>query len=318
MYYRRTGPTSPRTLSPPYFVVSFTAQSRPSPIDNAARTYRRRLGLSSFELTLLLIGNSRTMNHSRFIVCPRRTAPVHVHVPRSFPTTIIIILRRCSTRRRRRRRRLRSCRLSTRTESRVSRPSSSSSSSLSTTPIRSISNRTAASCWLLAFPGCARRSTRSEASRARFDDAASWLCVARNTIRAWCRLLEHCGRAAAHTMPAVVSPRSRPLGDLRPPLRPRPRPRRRRRRYVAAASRGDVAHARAFTFAFVPPPPPQPPLPPPPPPSPLFPLPPPLSVSLPLSSLTSRDRQRRITIVIVRSMYLLASYLLPPLRHSRS
>ena len=65
-------------------------------------------------------------------------------------------------------------------------------------------NRTAG--WLLfAFLGCARRSTRSEASRARFDDAASWLCVARNTIRAWCRLFKHCGPAAAHTMPAVVS-----------------------------------------------------------------------------------------------------------------
>lgn len=97
--------------------------------------------------------------------------------------------------------------------------------------------------WL---PSC----TRSVARRPRFDDAASSLCVPPDTIRACCRLFEHCGRAAALTIPAVLYPRSRALGDLRPPLRPRPRPRRRRRRYVAAASRGDIGHARAFASAF--------------------------------------------------------------------
>lgn len=98
-------------------------------------------------------------------------------------------------------------------------------------------------------------------------------------------------------MPAVVSPRSRPLGDLRPPLRPRPRPRRRRRRYVAAASRGDVAHARAFTFAFELPPPPQPPLPPP------SPLPLPLSFLPSPSTPPPLPRSPTKTIlVVVRSI----------------
>lgn len=65
-----------------------------------------------------------------------------------------------------------------------------------------------------------------------------------------------------HHASRSLSPRSRPLGDLRPPLRPRPRPSRRRRRYVAAASHHGVGHARALPpLAFEPPSPP-PPLPP--------------------------------------------------------
>lgn len=65
-----------------------------------------------------------------------------------------------------------------------------------------------------------------------------------------------------HHASRSLSPRSRPLGDLRPPLRPRPRPSRRRRRYVAAASHHGVGHARALPpLAFEPPLPP-PPLPP--------------------------------------------------------